>query len=340
MWDVNNRTPFSEQGYFVRDRHGAEHWVVAVRATFAVQRDGLVALADAQGPVRLAPTYRKDDAAELTAETDISPFRPQTDFTVQGFACAPDMAAVRRLPIRVSVNSLHKNAVVFGQRHLKVSRNGAAVSEPDEFGGIALTWKNSLGGADPFDRREDAEPLSNNPIGTGWTAAWGKLPLGSEMALPLIEDPKNLIRYDRPLPKPHGFGPLQPAWEPRRSHAGTYDEKWRATKAPLLPDDFSDRFYQAASQDQILDLKGGETVEAEGLHPDGIFSFRLPQIVLRATTWIGQSAVETRFRLIAVSLNAKDKMVDMVWNTTVPCNGRDTAIRNCSVIVKQMAGVA
>lgn len=178
MWDVTNRTPFSEQGYFARDRHGAEHWVIAVRGSFSVLKSGLVELSDAPGPVRLVPTYRKEDAAELTAETDISPFRPQTDFTVQGFACAPDMAAVRQLPVRVSVNNVHKHAVAFGQRRLNVSRNGAAISSPEEFGGVALTWKNSLGGADPFDQREGAEPLSHNPIGTGWTASWGSSPQG------------------------------------------------------------------------------------------------------------------------------------------------------------------
>jgi hypothetical protein len=52
MWQVENRTPFAAAGYFERDRDGAEHWVVALRARFAVRDDGLVSLAP-QEPVRL-----------------------------------------------------------------------------------------------------------------------------------------------------------------------------------------------------------------------------------------------------------------------------------------------
>ena len=42
-------------------------------------------------------------------------------------------------------------------------------------------------------------------------------------------------------PAPGGFGPIGPDWEPRQRHAGTYDERWKRERAPVLPADFDPR---------------------------------------------------------------------------------------------------
>jgi hypothetical protein len=157
--------------------------------------------------------------------------------------------------------------------------------------------------------------------------------------LPMIENAGERIEPSKPLPAPFGFGALQPHWLARRQYAGTYDAAWQKSRAPLPPDDFDDRFYQAAPADQQLDLKGGEQVSAVNRSPDGPFSLRLPQIIFEASTRIGRKKHETRLRLISVELDTSTKSLAMVWNTLVPCDGRDTEVEGSMVRLKQMAGV-
>ena len=67
MWQVENRTPFAAAGDWVRDRDGAEVWLVAVRCTFLVRPDGTTVVADEQDPPVLAPKYRGDPATSQPA---------------------------------------------------------------------------------------------------------------------------------------------------------------------------------------------------------------------------------------------------------------------------------
>jgi hypothetical protein len=342
MWAVKNLTPFETQGYLARDRNGLEHWVVALCASFGIRDDGLVDIADEQRPIRLAPTYVDDEANELLAETDIAPFRPRADFILHGVACLPEMAGAKTLRATVKVNDFEKTALVHGKRKLRSSGGRIVIDEPEAFAGIPLTWRNSLGGTDPFDGVDGnrAPGHQENPIGRGFTTRWNELPDGAELDLPLVEDAANPISIGKPLPSPFGFGAVQPHWRPRSDFAGTYDEAWETDRRPLLPDDFDDRFYQAAPFGQALPLKGGELVHATNLSPDGPFGFRLPQLIVEARTRIGRDRTDSRFRLICVNLDSHSKRLDMTWNMHLPCSGQDTDVEGSTVFLRQMSGVA
>ena len=347
MWAVDNRTPFAAQGSFLRDRHGVEHWVVAVRACFSLRADGLLDVAPEPPPVRLVGEYVNGQAREMKAAADIAPFRPAADILVRGIACAPGEAVRRTCAVRVRVGAIEKRARVSGRRVLRRTggrRGRLTLDGPEDFAGVRLVWRAALGGVDPFAEPGSpaAAPHPHNPVGRGWTARWSDLPEGAELALPLIEDPARPVVPGRPLPPPHGFGPLQPAWRPRLDHAGTYDEAWMATRAPLPPEDFSEAFHQTAPADQIYPgvLRGGEPVEVEGLHPDGPYAFRLPQVLLEARTRIGTARTQERLRLVAAILDGSARSVELVLNAAVACNGRDHAVGGSTVTVRQMAGVA
>ena len=43
MWQIDNRTPFAAERGWVRDRDGAEVWLVAVKCTFDILPDGTTA---------------------------------------------------------------------------------------------------------------------------------------------------------------------------------------------------------------------------------------------------------------------------------------------------------
>lgn len=343
MWQLDNRTPFAAKGCMARDRFGAEHWIVAVRASFVLRPDQLLDIVPA--PVRLGPEYSQDDTSSLQAESDIAPFRPRADVLITGTACASSDAAAKVVDVHVRVGALDRRARVFGRRLLRRGRGGRHILEGIEpFVGLPLTWRAALGGPDPFAEPGSAaaDPHPENPLGIGWTSRWAKLPDGAEMALPRIEDPAHPVGLGRPLPSPHGLGPVQPGWRPRITLAGTYDEAWRTKRAPLPPVDFSDAFHQAAPAAQVYPdlLRGGETVEVEGLHSNGAYRFRLPQIILETRTRIGRDTHTGRPRLISATIDGTAQTLDLTWNASTPCNGRDHLVEGSLVRLRQMAGVA
>ncbi|MGO7990413.1 DUF2169 family type VI secretion system accessory protein [Rhizobium leguminosarum] len=336
MWKIDNRTPFAAMGYFVRDKGGLEHWVMAVRARFAIIENGFSRISENQGDIRLSPEYADDRAEELISESDFSPFRPRVDFLVDGEITAPEERSVNKVHVGFELAGYTKRAVAFGARRLRMQGDALKLDGYEMFSPCRLSWRNSLGGPDLID--PDGPAHSANPIGKGWTAKWPRLLSGSEIELPLVENPDKPIG-EGALPDPIGFGSLQPVWMPRAGHAGTYDDDWRKYEAPLLPADFSADFFQAAPEDQIFDLKGGETVRMFGLHPSGEYQFRLPQVIIESTTWMGRDRIEARPRLISVSVNGTEKTLEMVWNVAIPCEAGDMAVSKSRIHVKQMAGV-
>jgi hypothetical protein len=145
---------------------------------------------------------------------------------------------------------------------------------------------------------------------------------------------------DRSYPTPQGFGPLQPHWAPRRNFAGTYDQAWQDTRHPRLPTDFDPRFYHSVLPDQWATLVGGEPVEILNASIDGPIKFRLPQLIVNARTNIGRDRHDTRLRIVGIAIDATAKTLAMIWNTAVPCNGRDTEVEGSTLRIAQMSGVA
>ncbi|OLP45038.1 DUF2169 family type VI secretion system accessory protein [Rhizobium oryziradicis] len=336
MWQVDNRTPFAVLGYFARNRAGHEHWVVAIRARFHILPSHLNALLGDQGEIRIKPEYADGEGLELLAEGDLCAFKPKADVLLTGEARARAGYEVNKVEVGFDLAGRSKRAVVFGKRQLRQKAGKLHLDGYETFKTCPLSWRHSLGGTDFLD--PDAEPNQDNPIGMGWSSKWPDIPDGTEVGLPLIENPENFIDSG-PLPAPIGFGAIQPSWRARASHAGTYDDDWRKYEAPLLPSDFSEQFYQVAPADQTFDLKGGETGRIFGMHEEGDYGFRLPQVIMDCSTWMKGQKVETRPRLISVLLNGSDKTLEMVWNSNLPCPAGDMSVSHCRVHVKQMAGV-
>jgi hypothetical protein len=63
MWELKNRTAYAADRAWVRDRSGAHRWIVAVKATFDIEPDGALALADEQRPLLLAPEHHGQPGA-------------------------------------------------------------------------------------------------------------------------------------------------------------------------------------------------------------------------------------------------------------------------------------
>ncbi|MFK3780303.1 DUF2169 domain-containing protein [Agrobacterium sp. NPDC089420] len=339
MWAVSNNTPFSADGYFVRDRDGREYWCLAVRGRFRARSDGMTDLVEPP-PIRLSPAYRDDEARELLTDADFAPFRPAADILVHGSAVAPDEKPTNRIDVTVGLGTMTKHAVVTGEARMVKKKRGWEIAEKKQAARVELSWTRSLGGSDPFADDDGAE-CDDNPIGRGWSRDFERAPENAELALPQIAAPADVFDPGRPLSKPFGFGAVQPAWQARRIHAGTYDDAWLKNRSPLLPSDFSESFYQTAPADQIYsgELRGGEPVRLEGLHPEGSYAFRLPQCILEADTRIAGKTLTHRFRLVQVEITGDERLVDLVWNAHVPCGGRDQDVEISFLRLRQMAGV-
>jgi len=89
--------------------------------------------------------------------------------------------------------------------------------------------------------------------------------------------------------EPAGLGPVAPFAPPRAALAGTCDEAWRQLRAPLLPEDFDERFYLCAPEEQRPEehLTGGEIVTLQNLCPEGALELTLPRAVLTFHTTFG-----------------------------------------------------
>ena len=85
----------------------------------------------------------------------------------------------------------------------------------------------------------------------------------------------------------NGLRVLAQLLQPRRALAGSYDEVWKATRWPRLPDDFDFAYWNCAPDDQQIDYpQGGELVKLVNLvapeqAAEGSLAFRLPRNELK-----------------------------------------------------------
>lgn len=337
MWAIKNKTPFAAERSWVREKNGAEIWLVAVKATYRILPNGALELAEKQEDVLLAPTYLGEPGqSSLRYESDLVRTKVGTDILLHGHAYAS--RAQRSIDVHLKVGKLEKHLRVFGDRVWKKGLLwGVKISRPKPFERMPITYERAFGGADqkhPKPKRRGWEP--RNPIGTGF-AMRAKHLVGQ--AVPNVEHPKRLISSWKHKPQPAGFGPIPGGWAPRVALAGTYDEEWELERQPLLPEDFDDHFFHCAPEDQRTSqhLKGGEPVELRNLTPGGHLKFELPKVALRFTTHFQTGdPVEHRGVLHTVILEPDVPRVILVWHTALPCHTRVNQLKETVIREKRI----
>jgi hypothetical protein len=215
------------------------------------------------------------------------------------------------------VGKLEKQAVAFGDRVWFRSAGRIAPTAPRPFEKIPVRWERAYGGWD----RSNPQPARHmvekrNPVGVG---ARPSRTFEDGLRLPNIEDPKSPLRQLGDAPAPVGFGFVSPHWEPRASYAGTYDERWRKERAPLLPKNFDRRHLNAAPPGQVADgyLRGDEPVLAVGVAADGPLSFTLPgvpppSVVVRLHSDADQTLTTN---LDTVIIDSDERRLQLLWRT-------------------------
>lgn len=329
MLQLRNQTPFDGAMVPCPDPSGVESVYVVVKGSFTVGKS--VDVAAEQQPLCYAAEYYGDPgASSLRVPGDVSLMKPGTDVLLIGSAYAPGGHPAWQADVSLSVGPLAKSVRVSGERVWDVGAGGSSVSWVAPFERLPLVWERAYGGTDSTDAGPAAEP--RNPVGVGFHARGGAKPTAGA-PLPNIEDPAALISSWKDAPAPAGVGPIAPHWEPRKSHAGTYDDAWLQNRAPYLPSDFDPRFFQLApaGQFKVGYLRGGEPVTVIGATPSGRWEFELPAVQVTATFRLDNVTQPTTAVLDTVLLEPDSSRVTLVWRSVFACDKKTLRVRDVEI---------
>lgn len=300
------------------DEHGTPVVVPMLQATFDLATGGSLRLPDEPPPIALGGIAWDDEPAQgWRIEPQMAFVKPGCDVVLNGHAVARQRDCTQML-VELVIGATTQRAIVFGERHLL---GGRRLTGPEPFERIPLRYAYAFGGTD--GRHADAaehraEP--RNPVGRGFRDA--RLPVDSDVLLPSIEDPRQLLERYGDTPPPLGFGFVAPHWHPRTAWAGTYDAAWEAERMPLLPRDFDRRYFAAASTGLVLEqpLLGGERVSVVGTTPAGRLDFALPVLgtPLFHAHLRGRRRTTLKLALDTVIIDTDALHLQMIWRSHLP----------------------
>jgi hypothetical protein len=320
MWALDNRTPYAAERTWIRDKNGAHHWIVVVKATFDIGENGKLTLADEQLPPLYEPEYWGEPGlSSIRYEADLVAPKPGTDVIVNAHAYAPGRKPARSVDVVLKVGKLTKTLRVFGTRVYTKGIGGLGTSKPLPFESKPITYEWAYGGSDlsdPDPRKQVMDP--RNPVGKGVARNTANL----------VNTPAHSVEYpngDSAKTGPAGLGAIASYWSPRRELAGTYDAKWVEKRKPLLPSDYDERFALCAPPDQRLPkhLYGGEQLALLNMTPNGLLSFELPKIYLTCSSRFGSRSEEHRSKLVGVTVEPEDRRLIVAWQTSLHVKSRD-----------------
>jgi hypothetical protein len=317
MWALHNHTPFAAERTIVVDENGARHWVVVVKGTFDIRRDGSVARSEEQVEPKVAPEYNGEDGqSSLRYEQDLIAAKPRTDIYVNGQAHAPGGRLTTKVTVGLQTPLGNKALVVHGDRVWERSLTGQLEpSLPRPFVQMPIVYERAFGGFDQQDPDPTAHRLyDKNPVGTGFFTSRAHR---RDRLLPNVERPGAPLEDE-----PAGYGALSSHWEPRLRLHGTYDARWLETRKPLVAADYDPQARQCAPADQQAGphLRGGERFGLVNLDPTGSLSFALPKHYFAFTTFVGPRRHEHRAKLDTVIIEPDHPRVLVVWHSSLACH--------------------
>jgi len=322
--ELINHSPYTAGIVVDVDRQGAETLVLMVKATFDILPDGNVERSQEQREIEWGDVYAGEPgASSVLYESDATWGRVGTDVALIGYAY-PRQPGDRQVDVALRVGQLYKSARVFGERRWQTTLGVTGMSAPDPFEKIPLVWERSFGGVDltPADPQHQGHE-ARNPVGRGFRAKGSQSQLNGAL-LPNVEDPRHLISSPDDHPPPIGFGFVAKSWMPRVALAGTYDDRWLQTRAPLLPDNYNPRFTVAASDGLWAQngLQGGELVELVQLTPNGRLRFTLPKVNVRGSYLARVPLIDLEMRLVVVFVDAVRMKLVLLWHGSHSIHGQ------------------
>ena len=278
-----NTTPHLAELFVPTDKHGRRRCVVVIKATFTVRpEDGRAVPAEEQAPFVYADQHHGDPGTtSIRYECDFVPVKPRAEVLVNASAVAPEGRAVRQLEVGFAGPGIAKRAVVTGDRVWVEGANGIQPSSPQPFTTVPLVYERAFGGSDHSHERTFMNGTElRNPVGVGFHLNGARETILG-LPLPNVERPEARQTSWSDKPEPVGFAGLGRGWRPRIGFAGTYDQHWLDDVFPFLPEDFDDRYFQAAPADQQLEaLSPGARFGCLNMSEGGRFVAELPELAV------------------------------------------------------------
>jgi hypothetical protein len=320
--DTTNETPYAFEPLHLLDEESRPLFVALMKGTFAIGPDGRCAPAEKPAAINVSGEPFGDDPAtsSLRYEPEVAFFKPATDVIMNGHAYAA-RGRTTEMIVSLQVGPVQKQVRVTGERAWYRAAGKIGVTRAAPFEKMPLTYERAFGGWD----RSHADPKLHtceprNPVGVGHRSSGV---FEEYLRLPNLEAPDQPLQRLGDRPPPAAFGFVPPHWQPRAALAGTYDERWKKERSPLLPKDFDRRHFNAASPGLIAPgyLRGDEPVTVNGATPGGgAWSFNLPgqpppvvRVALR-----GGTRHDLVSNLDTVIVEPDERRVLLLWRTHVP----------------------
>lgn len=344
--------------------------------------DGMASLLPSPRPAPLLTEDRHldgDTQAGTLQESDFAPYKPRCDVIVNGAAHAPLGRAMAQFAVNLSVRSpskrlIDKTLTVCGERYFRkqgvgkrllqgcarvatlglLRPNPWRLSAAEKFTQLPLHYAFAYGG---LCKRDTAGTLQHdscqtNPLGRGFARHWyldglniGALPAPRIVypAWPCTADQFWQGAAGKDLPLPAGLAPVGRGWLPRRTLAGSIQDKdlWDPEDLPALPEDFDFAYWNCTPKDQqCAYLSGQEQFALTNLyrhdHPSArtdrigntVLRFTLPQqalFLLLADS--DNKLLALRLAIDTVVINTDADTVELVWRALIPADAGQVAAR-------------
>ncbi|WP_147105082.1 DUF2169 domain-containing protein [Tateyamaria sp. syn59] len=263
--DLINRTPFANLRFSNLDADGREFGVVMVKLAFDVPESGTCAISDEQEPLVLTDEYTGAlNETSLRYPSDLVPYKPTTDVLLDAVAYAPGGQAHQwTASVRVEdAADQQVNAAldIFGPRSWtprflpRTTRvTDWQLTDPEDVDAVPIRYEHAFGGPKVIrntDGALDEDYDERNPIGCGRVPeAFVEDETPSAVPAPQILAAGQRYETVTDAPEPAGFGPIPPAWLPRRPLGGTYDQNWLDNIWPNWAPDYDFAYHNSAHPD-------------------------------------------------------------------------------------------
>jgi len=331
---ITSNTTGMEAGICVStNKEGYDFCVVVIKGTYSIQKDGSLVLSDEQVPMVYADEhYGEPGSTPIQYEGDFSPYKPNVDIIVHGHAYSEIGKPVRETTIGLAVGQASKIVRVFGNRFWMSGLAGFQASRAEPFIKVPLTYSRAFGGVDHFHKEQKYHGAElRNPVGVGYLKNSDSENIEGA-PLPNFEDPSSLISNWSDKPSPMGFGVIGRGWQPRIKYAGTYDQEWQDNRFPFLPEDFDERYFHSAPQDQQLpSLLGGELVRCVNMTPERLLVLTVPAVEIPVTYYFRDKTELVEPKLDTFLIEPDEGRVLITWRCRIILGRKLNALREIKV---------
>lgn len=352
MVRIVNFTPFANLRFSNRNAVGKEFGVFMAKTAMDIRPDGSCKLSSEQEPFALTDIYHGElNVSSLRYPSDFVPFKPTSEIILDATAYAPGFKSASEWKVSVRVSDENgpfcdTELIVTGPRQwepvwLKELNEaqkmewekhramfaGWKLSPPEEIDRLPVRYEYAFGGMTIKGTNDDGQPFleadERNPVGSGLIdrefTDHSKSLKAPQLLAPgaILSDPYGL----HPIA---GLGPIPPAWLPRRSMGGTYDEHWLKNVWPNWAGDYDYRFHNSAP----AALQGNRYLEGEILielrnlhHEHSDFTIQIPAQKMFAIA-VKTDGSEQNLKMsldtvfLEISENSKgDPRVYCIWRT-------------------------